>query len=243
MPKRWGPRTGSPAPSPKKAPPLVAQPWDQACRPPGSKPNPRSAPEGPLPRGLAPQCWGLVTPEPSARLHCQPAINRAARGSAIHSGRENRQGPPSPLCPSKAARAKALGSTLPLASALTSARPSAHRRVGRSGLPASWGLTLTLGRPLRSPSKVPGAATPGIGDPRAPAPDSPCRPAATLSTRGAAGHSGRDNGQGLPSPRRLRRTPTPKCFGPLSLSPEPSPRLTLPLAPQLADWACWPPGD
>ena len=34
-PKRLGPRSRSPAPSPRPAPPLVAQPVDWACRPPG----------------------------------------------------------------------------------------------------------------------------------------------------------------------------------------------------------------
>ena len=54
---------------------------------------------------------------------------------------------------------------------------------------------------------MPGAATPGIGDPQAPPPDTTYRPATTRSARGAAGHSRRENGQGPPSPLRPRRPP------------------------------------
>ena len=63
------------------------------------------------------------------------------------------QGPPSPRRLSKAPRVKTLWPTLPLASAHTSARPTARRTVGQLGLPTSWGLTLTLGRRPRGPSQ------------------------------------------------------------------------------------------
>ena len=71
---------------------------------------------------------------------------------------------------------KALGPTLPLLSALTSAHPSIHCTAIRSFLPASWGLTLTLtlGLPWRGPSQGAGADILGLGDPQAPVPDSPC---------------------------------------------------------------------
>ena len=63
------------------------------------------------------------------------------------------QGPPSPRRPSKAPRTKTLGPKHLLASALISDHPSAPCRVGGSGLLASWGQTLTLGRPPRGPSQ------------------------------------------------------------------------------------------
>ena len=145
--------------------------------------------------------------------HCRPATTRAARGATGHSGRENGQDPPSTLRTSKAPRPKTLGPTLPLASALTSARSSARRAAGRAGMLASWGQTLTLGRPSRGLFKGPGAATPGIGDPRVPAPDSPCCPTATWATKGAASHSGQKNGQGPLSPRLPSKAPWAKTLG------------------------------
>ena len=66
-PKRLGPCSRSPAASPRSALPLGAQLVDRACWTPGSNPNTRSAPEGPFARGLAPQLWGLGTPEPQLR--------------------------------------------------------------------------------------------------------------------------------------------------------------------------------
>ena len=134
------------------------------------------------------------------------------------------QGPSEPQATFERPLTKTLGPMLPLASTLTSARHSPHRTASLLGLPASFELTLTLGQPLRDPSQVPGAATPGIGDPRAPAPDSPCRSATTVAARGAAGHSGRENGQGPRAPGNLQRSPAPKRLGPRSRSSAPSPR-------------------
>ena len=74
------------------------------------------------------------------------------------------------------ARTKTLGPTLPLASTLTSAPPSARRTAGGSGLPASWGLTLSLGLPPRAPTQGAWRRKLGIGDTRAPALDSPIPP-------------------------------------------------------------------
>ena len=73
-------------------------------------------------------------------------------------------------------------------------------------------------------------------------PDLLCRHAATHATRGAAGHSGQENGQGPPSPRRPSKAPHPKCFSPCSRSSVLSPRPAPPLAAELADEACPPPG-
>ena len=100
-----------------------------------------------------------------------------------------------------------------LASTLSSARPSTCRTAGRSGLPASLGLTLTIGRPPRDHSQVPGAATPGIGDPRTLAAGSPYRPAMTQPARGNV-LMGRENGQGPPSPRRTPKASYTKTLGP-----------------------------
>ena len=127
----------------------------------------------------------------------------------------------------KASCAKMLGPMLPLAIALTLAYPFAHRTAGGSGLPASCGITVTLRRPRGAPPKGPGAAMPGIGDPRAPATDSPSRPAATRGASGATCHSRRENGQGPPSPRVLRWPPAPKRLVPHSCSPAASPRTPL----------------
>ena len=82
-----------------------------------------------------------------------------------NSGRENGHCPPRSRRHSKAPCSKTLGPTLPLASALTSAQPSAHLTDGRSGLPASWELALTLGPPGGAPPKGPGAAMPGLETP------------------------------------------------------------------------------
>ena len=57
-----------------------------------------------------------------------------------------------------------LGPTFLLASALTSAHLSARRTASRSGLPASWGLILTLGWPRGAPHKETAAERQGSGD-------------------------------------------------------------------------------
>ena len=144
--------------------------------------------------------WGSLSL--STGLTLPPSTTRAARGATSHSGQENGQGPLSPWRHSKAPSTKTLGPRPPLTNALTSARPYACRTPGGSGLAASWGLTLTPGRPRGAPPKGPGAETPGIGDPRAPAPDSPSRLAATRASRVESGHSGWENWQAPPSHRQ-----------------------------------------
>ena len=83
---------------------------------------------------------------------CRPITNRANRGAAVHSGWENGQGPPNPHLCSKSPQIKTLGPMLTFTSTLNSARTSTPHTASDSGLPASWSLTLTLGRPLRIPS-------------------------------------------------------------------------------------------
>ena len=133
-------------------------------------------------------------PEPHSPY--RNAATRAARSTAGHSGREKGQGLPSPRWPSKAPRAKTLVPTLPLPNALTSAPPSAPRTVAGSHLPASWGLTLTLGQPPRGPSQGSWCRYTGDQGPQDPEPDSPCRNVPTRAASGAARHSGREKGQG-----------------------------------------------
>ena len=66
----------------------------------------------------------------------------------------DRAGPSKHLVTFEGPCAKTLQPTLPLPSALTLVRPSARRTAFGSGLPASWGLTLTLVQPPRGPSVV-----------------------------------------------------------------------------------------
>ena len=65
---------------------------DRACRPPRANLYPRSAPEGPLPRGLALQRWGLGTPEPQRRTHPATPPSPGPLGALliIHGGRTGR---------------------------------------------------------------------------------------------------------------------------------------------------------
>ena len=107
----------------------------------------------PFPSGLAPQRWGLGTPEPQRQSHPATKTQYVCIGSPplIQDGR--RAGPSKHLVTFEGSRAKTLRPTLPLPSALTLVRPSARRTAFGSGLPASWGLTLTLGLPPRDPSQ------------------------------------------------------------------------------------------
>ena len=102
---------------------------------------------------------------------------------------------------------KALGPTFPLVSALTSTRPSARNTAAGSDLPASWGLTLTLGRFPRGPSQ--GALRRHARDPGRPSPRAglTLQPPATRAARSAAGHSGGRRGRVLQAPDDLRRPP------------------------------------
>ena len=136
----------------------------------------------------------------------RPAAIRAATSTAGHSGRENGHCPPRHWRPSKAPHGKTLGTTLPRASSLTSACPSAHRTDGESGMLASWELTLTLGPPPRDPSQSAWQHNAGDWGTPSPALDSTYCPAASRAAKGAAGHSGWENGQGPPSKSDLPRS-------------------------------------
>ena len=176
---------------------------------------------GQTPMGPSPGAWRLNAgdwgpPSPSAGLtHPYPVATGAARVAAILSGRENGQSPLSPWRPSKATSAKEVGPTLLLTSALTSACPSTQRTAGGSGVPASWGLTLTLGRPSRGTYQGACGRNTRNWGPRAPVPDSPCHPATTRAAKGAAGHSGQENGQSPPNTRQLSKATHTKTLGPM----------------------------
>ena len=120
--------------------PLLCRPHSQPIGPAdllGNNPKHRFAPEGPIPRGLALQRRGLGIPEPQCGTPpiAPPAMEPLGAPLVIQPGEG--AGPSKPWQHSKAQGAKMLVPTLPLASALTLARPSAHHTVGRSGLPAS----------------------------------------------------------------------------------------------------------
>ena len=181
----------------------------------GANPNIRSAPEGSLTRGLAPQGQGLGTTEPQHRIHPAAPPPPGLRGAplVIQGGRTGRAlGTPVTF---KGPRAKARGPTLPLASALTSAHPSACLTDGGSGLLVSWELALTLGPPLRGPSQGAWHCNARDWGPRSPAPDSTCHSATTRAAKGAAGHSGWENSQGLPSPLWPSKALHAKTPGPM----------------------------
>ena len=184
--------------------------------------HPRSAPEGPHSRDLAPQRRGLQTPEPQRRTH--PAAltpRRPLRAPLVIQGGSTGRAL-EPWRHSKVPRAKTLESTCLLASALTSVSPSARRTASGSGLRASWRLKLTIGRPLRGHSKGTWCSNVSYWGPRSPSEDSPCLPVATQAARGAAGHSGGGEPAGPSEPRRPSKAPRAKVL-----------RNTLPLASAL----------
>ena len=107
----------------------------------------RSAPKGPFPRGLALQSWVLGTAKPERQTH---PVSRPPHGCIrapplIQDGR--RAEPSETPGTFEGTRAKTLVPVLPLHSALSSAHLTAHHRAFGSVLLASWGLTLTQGRP------------------------------------------------------------------------------------------------
>ena len=87
-----------PAQRPHLGPPLCS-PHNHRLGPPGllgANPNPRSAPKGPFPRGLALQSWVLGTAKPEHQTHRLQATTWVHQGPTTHSGREKGQSPPRP---------------------------------------------------------------------------------------------------------------------------------------------------
>ena len=163
-PKYLGPCSRSPAPSPRPAPPPARHTASGSCLPASWG---LILTQGRPPRGPSQGAWHRNAgdwgpPSPSAGLTLRPTATRAVIGAAGHSGQENVQGTPSPWRLSKAPCAKTLVPTLPLLNARSSACPSARCTSSRWGLPASWGLTLTLVGLLRGPSQ--GVWRPNVGD-------------------------------------------------------------------------------
>ena len=100
-----------------------------------------------------------------------------------------------------------LGHTLPVASTLTSARPFARPTAGISDQPASCGLTVTLGQPLKGHSqRAWHRIARDWGRPR-PSARLTLPSRHHLGRKGATGHSGQENGQGPRSPRRPSKAP------------------------------------
>ena len=142
VPKRLGSHSRSPVPSPRPTPPLATQPADRPAGLLCANPNPRSAPEGPVPRGQALPHLDSWTPEPQLQIHpaALPPPGPLRAPTVIHGGRTCRA--LRALANFEAPRPKTLGPTLLFATAVTSASPSARCTAGRSGLPASFRLTL-----------------------------------------------------------------------------------------------------
>ena len=155
----------------------------------------------------------LGTGDPGA-LACHHPVTWAHQGTADHSGQENRQGPPRPRRISKTPRAKTLWPKLPLARALTLAHPLACHIAFGFNLPASWGLTLKLGRPTSGPTQ--GGWPQSTGDLLPPRPERQTHPSppTTWAHPRAADHSGWKNGQGSPSPGRHSKVLHDKSLGP-----------------------------
>ena len=228
-PTHQRPPLGPPPPSPHR-------PWILPAGLLGANPNPRSAPKGLLPRGLAPQCQGLGTPAPALDSPSAPPPPGPLLAPLVIQGGRMCRAHRAPGAFRRPPR-QTLGPPLPLLNALSSACPSARCTSSRSGLQASWGLTLTLGGLLRGPSQ--GAWRPNAWDwgpetqrwTHPPPHRHPGRYWRRLS-------SGRQNGQGPRSPQRPWKAPGAKMFGPRLLLASALTPPAPPLAAQPAFRAC-----
>ena len=117
---------------------------------------------------------------------------------------------------------KILGPSLPMPSTLTLALPSLRRRAISSGLPASWGLSLTLGQPPMGPSLLAWRRNPGDWRPPSTNARLTCRQATTRAHLGGTAETGRENGQGPASPLRPSNAPcqNPWSHAPLAQQPQ-----------------------
>ena len=205
----------SPAPSTRPTPPLTAQPLAQFCILMGANPNPKSAPEGPFPRGLARQRWVLGTPEPQRQTHTAARPPHGPNGRHLSFRVGERAGPSEPPSTFECPLCQYPWAMPPLHSDLNSSCPSARHTALSWGLRASWGLSLTLGQPRGSLPKEPGATTLGIGDTRTSMTDSAFLQPITLAQQDAAAHSVWENGQGPASPQQPSNAPHAKALGPM----------------------------
>ena len=120
------PSSPSSAPSPRPAPPSPLSPWLWPAGLLRANPNPRLAPEGPVPRGLVLQCWGLGNTKPQRQTHPLSRPPPGPTGCAQSFRAGEGAGPSEPPASSKTRCAKTLGPMLPLPSAFTSSCPSAR---------------------------------------------------------------------------------------------------------------------
>ena len=226
--------------------PLLRSPHSRHIRPAGLlgvNPNHRSAPEGPLPRDLAPHAgdWGL--PNPSARptlLHCHLPVAlvchrsfRAGEQAGPSEPPATFEGPPrqNDWAHDHARQRPHLGP--PLCSP-HSWRIGPARLLGANPKPRlvpEYSFRRSLA-PQRRGMETPESQH--RSHPAAPLPPGPLGLPPVI-------HGGRP-GRALQAPSDLRRPPMPKRLGPCSRSPAPSPRPTCPLTAQLADRAYRPPG-
>ena len=223
------------------ATPLTPQLSAQACRPPGGYTLTLVQPlRGPSQWAWCRNAGDWLPPRPSARLTLQPSCHMGASWPRHSFRTTGRVGHSEHL--SKEPCTKTFGPTLPLPGALTSAHPSDHSTAFGLGLPASWGLTLNLGR-HREP--FPRGLAPqrcGLGTPE---PQHQTHPA----SRPPNGTNGSppfiQDGRmcrAFHATDDFRTPPAPKRLGPRSPSPAPSPWPAPPLAAQPSSRSCQPPG-
>ena len=209
----------------------------------GANPNPRLAHEGPVPHGLAPQRWGLWTPEPQVQTHTAaplspgpleaPLVIQGRRMGRTLRARKDSRRPPAQKClgPRPAHQLPHFGPHFrsPHSQRIRPAcllwpnpnpRSAPEGPLPRGLVPQCWGLE-TPGPQRRT-------------HPVTPPPPGPLEALPVI--------------QGIRTGRALRargdsRKPTvPKRLGPHSCAPTASPRPSPLLAAQPADWACPPPG-
>ena len=207
-----------------------------------ANPNPSSATEGPFPRGLVPQSWGLETHKPQCQTHPEARPPNGPTGGCRSFRTGERAGPSEPPSTFELPPCQNAWAHDPHPQCPQLGQASAHSTAFGSCLPASWGLTLTLGQPPSVPSQ--GAWHHNAGDWEHTNPNArlTLSPGHQTGQRGTAAHSGRENGQGPPSHHRSSNAPCSKTLGPMLPYAAPSPRPTSPLTTQPLARACRPPG-
>ena len=246
-PPRQNASTHAPACRRPHLSPPISSPPSQRIEPAGfleANPNPRSAPEGPLPSGLVPLRRGLRTPEPQRWTHpaARPPPEPLGALLVIHGGRQ--AGPSEPPANFKGPLRQNAWAHAPARQRPPLGPPLCLRHIRRMGPAASWVLTLTLVRPLRGPSQ--GAWRHNTGDWGPPSPSDgltlpPCHPATTLPPPALPVIQG-GRRAGPSEPPAIFEAPTPKRLGLRSRLAVLSPRPTTTLAAEPAYRACRLPG-
>ena len=168
--KRLGSCSGSPAPSPRPNPPCVAQPLIGSTGLLGANRNPRSTPSSPSQGAWCRNAGDWGPPSLSTGLILPPSRHAGAWGGAVHSGWENGQSHPRHRDLQRLPGPKQRGprSCSPAPSPRSATPVSTQLANRASGL---LGAKPNTRLAPRGPPKGPGAATLGIGDTRAAAPD------------------------------------------------------------------------